>query len=53
MEAKDHEMPLRVVVIVEGHGEDEGAVRGLLERTWYELLKRDYIEIICRAGRRT
>jgi hypothetical protein len=39
-------MPLRVVAIVEGHGEDEGAVRRLLERTWYELLTGDFIEII-------
>jgi hypothetical protein len=38
-------MPLRVVVIVEGHGED-GAVRTLLERIWYELLGGDHIEVI-------
>ena len=38
-------MPLRVVVVVEGHGED-GAVRTLLERIWYELLGGDYIEVI-------
>jgi hypothetical protein len=37
-------MPLRVVVIVEGHGED-GAVRTLLERIWYDLLQGDYIEV--------
>lgn len=39
-------MPLRVVVIVEGHGE-EAAIRTLLERIWYELLgSDDYIEVI-------
>jgi hypothetical protein len=38
-------MPLRVLVIVEGHGED-GAIRTLLERIWYELLGGDYIEVI-------
>jgi hypothetical protein len=38
-------MPLRVVVIVESHGE-EGAIRTLLERIWYELLGGDYIEVI-------
>jgi Domain of unknown function (DUF4276) len=39
-------MPLRVVVIVEGHGEYE-AVRTLLQRIWYELLQQvDYIEVI-------
>jgi hypothetical protein len=38
-------MPLRVVAIVEGHGED-GAIRTLLERIWYELLGGDYIEVI-------
>jgi hypothetical protein len=38
-------MPLRVVVIVEGHGED-GAIRTLLERIWYEMLGGDYIEVI-------
>jgi hypothetical protein len=37
-------MPLRVVVIVEGHGEDE-AIRGLLERIWYEYLGGDFIQI--------
>ena len=36
-------MPLRVVVIVEGHGED-GAIRTLLERIWYDLLKGDYMQ---------
>ncbi len=38
-------MPLRVVVIVEGHGED-AAIRPLLERVWYEHLGGDYIEVI-------
>jgi len=37
-------MPLRVVVIVEGHGED-GAIRTLLERIWYDLLHGDSIEV--------
>src|SRR5262249_9699115 len=39
-------MPLRVVVVVEGHGEEDGAIRTLLERIWYELLQGDYIEVI-------
>src|SRR5881227_2688900 len=43
-------MPLRVVVIVEGHGED-GAIRTLLERIWYDLLKGDYIEVIPWRGK--
>ncbi len=43
-------MPLRVVVIVEGHGED-GAIRTLLERIWYELLGGDYIEVIPWRGK--
>jgi Domain of unknown function (DUF4276) len=43
-------MPLRVVVIMEGHGED-GAIRTLLERTWYELLGGDYIEVIPWRGK--
>ena len=46
-------MPLRVVVVVEGHGED-GAVRTLLTRIWYELLDGDAIEVIpwrCSQGR--
>jgi hypothetical protein len=38
-------MPLRVVTIVEGHGED-GAIRTLLQRIWHELLGGDYIEVI-------
>src|SRR6266481_2094655 len=43
-------MPLRVVVIVEGHGED-GAIRTLLERIWYDLLGGDYIEVIPWRGK--
>jgi hypothetical protein len=43
-------MPLRVLVIVEGHGED-GAIRTLLERIWYELLGGDYIEVIPWRGK--
>jgi hypothetical protein len=43
-------MPLRVVVIVEGHGE-EGAIRTLLERIWYELLSGDYIDIFSWRGK--
>jgi hypothetical protein len=43
-------MPLRVVVVVEGHGED-GAVRTLLERIWYELLRGDYLEVIPWRGK--
>jgi hypothetical protein len=43
-------MPLRVVVIVEGHGED-GAIRTLIERIWYELLAGDYIEVIPWRGK--
>lgn len=44
-------MPLRVVVIVEGHGED-AAIRKLLERIWYELLgSDDYIEVIPWRGK--
>jgi Domain of unknown function (DUF4276) len=38
-------MPLRVMVVVEGHGED-GAIRTLLERVWYDLLGGDYIEVV-------
>jgi hypothetical protein len=38
-------MPLRVVVVVEGHGED-GAIRTLLERIWHNLLGGDYIEVV-------
>jgi hypothetical protein len=43
-------MPLRVVVIVEGHGED-GAIRTLLEKIWYEHLGGDYIEVIPWRGK--
>jgi hypothetical protein len=43
-------MPLRVVVIVEGHGEDR-AIRTLLERVWYELLGGDYIEVVPWRGK--
>lgn len=39
-------MPLRVVAIVKGHGEDEGAIRHLLTRIWYDLLGGDFIDII-------
>ncbi len=38
-------MPLRVAVIVEGHGED-GAIRPLLERIWYELLGGDGLDVL-------
>src|SRR5437588_781456 len=38
-------MPLRIVVIVEGHGED-AAIRPLLERIWYELLTGDRLEVV-------
>src|SRR5439155_1761088 len=38
-------MPLRVAVIVEGHGED-GAIRPLLERVWYEVLGGDRIDVL-------
>jgi hypothetical protein len=43
-------MPLRVVVIVEGHGE-EAAIRELLERLWYELLGGDFIEVLPWRGK--
>ncbi len=43
-------MPLRVAVIVEGHGED-GAIRTLLERIWYTLLGGDYIDVIPWRGK--
>lgn len=43
-------MPLRVVVVVEGHGEDK-AIRTLLERIWYELLCGDYIEVVTWRGK--
>lgn len=38
-------MPLRVAVIVEGHGED-GAIRPLLQRIWYELLGGDQLDVL-------
>jgi hypothetical protein len=38
-------MPLRVGVIVEGHGEYE-AIRKLLERIWHEVLGGDVIEVL-------
>ncbi len=44
------DVPLRVLVIVEGHGED-GAIRTLLERIWYDLLGGDYIEVIPWRGK--
>ncbi len=44
-------MPLRVVVIVEGHGED-GAIRHLLQRIWCELLQQEeYLEVIPWRGK--
>src|SRR5437773_12077505 len=43
-------MPLRVVAIVEGHGED-GAIRTLLEQVWYDLLGGDYIEVVPWRGK--
>ncbi len=42
---KEPKVPLRVVVIVEGHGED-ASIRNLLNRIWYKLLGGDYIEVI-------
>jgi hypothetical protein len=38
-------MALRVVVIVEGHGED-ASIRTLLEKIWYEFLGGDFVEVI-------
>ena len=38
-------MPLRIAVIVEGHGEDS-AIRGLLNRLWYEHLNGDGLEVL-------
>ncbi len=38
-------MPLRVAVIVEGHGEDQ-SIRVLLERLWYELLGGDSLDVL-------
>ena len=43
-------MPLRVVVIVEGHGEGR-AIRTLLNRIWYEHLGGDSIEVIPWRGK--
>ncbi len=43
-------MPLRVVVVVEGHGEVK-AICLLLERIWYELLGGDYIEVVPWRGK--
>jgi len=37
-------MPLRVTVIVEGHGEDN-AIRGLLQRLWYGYLPGDGLDV--------
>ena len=38
-------MPLRIAVIVEGHGE-HAAVRSLLQRIWYEHLNGDGLEVL-------
>src|SRR5437764_677538 len=38
-------MPLRIAVIVEGHGEDN-AIRGLLNRVWYEYLGGDQLDVL-------
>ncbi len=38
-------MPLRVAVIVEGHGENN-AIRGLLDRLWYEYLRGDRLDVL-------
>ncbi|HLN27533.1 MAG TPA: hypothetical protein VK395_07290 [Gemmataceae bacterium] len=38
-------MPLRVLPIVEGHGED-GAIRPLLQRIWYEHLGGEGIDVL-------
>jgi hypothetical protein len=38
-------MPLRVAVVVEGHGED-GSIRPLLVRIWYELLGGDQLDVL-------
>ena len=37
---------LRVVPIVEGHGEQQSAIRTLLVRLWTELLGGDYIDVL-------
>jgi hypothetical protein len=39
-------MPLQVGVIVEGKGESDGAIRQVLERACYELLKGESIRIL-------
>jgi hypothetical protein len=39
-------MPIRVMVVVEGDGEQDGAIRVVLERMWYDLLGGDFIEVI-------
>lgn len=36
---------LRIAPIVEGHGED-GAIRILLERIWYEMLGGEYVKVL-------
>ncbi len=38
-------MPLRVGAIVEGQGE-YGGIRTILERTWYEMLHGDFIDVL-------
>lgn len=38
-------MPLRIAVIVEGHGED-AAVRTLLNRVWFEHLNGDGLDVL-------
>ncbi len=38
-------MPLRIAAIVEGHGEDN-AIRGLLDRIWYEYLRGDRLVVL-------
>src|SRR5258708_32011122 len=38
-------MALRVGVIVEGQGED-GGIRAVLERIWYEMLGGDFIDVL-------
>ncbi len=38
-------MPLRIAVIVEGHGESN-AIRVLLERLWYEYLSGDRLDVL-------
>ena len=37
---------LRVVPVVEGHGEQQSAIRTLLVRLWTELLGGDYIDVL-------